>query len=490
MFLLIFARYSLSMKLDTLQCSNPYLSLPDVCYDRVMPSPLVKPYLLHANDSVAFLLNIDTTELEHESFVDVVNGTQILEGVEPFAMCYAGHQFGHYVPRLGDGRAINIGTINGLHLQLKGAGQTKYSRSGDGRAVLRSSIREYLMSEAMHGLGIGTSRALAIIGSEHKVYREAWERGSVVLRVSPSWIRFGTFEYFAHTKRYSELEVLADYAIAESYPQLLALPDRYLLFFTEVVEKTASLMAAWMAVGFSHGVMNTDNMSIHGITIDYGPFAFLDDYDVNYICNHTDQGGRYSFGNQPAAAEWNLRALMVALSPLVRIERMEVVLSGYTMLYEVEYLRLMRAKLGLQTEAVEDMDLVKHLLGTLQTLSIDYTLFFRTLSHYTGDRTPLLMLGLYHDPLHMWLDSYDKRLETEQMSLEERQRKMQQTNPKYVLKNYMLQEAIEAAQEGDFSLVEALFVLAQNPYDEHTVYEDWAGATPERYKNQKLSCSS
>jgi len=478
------------MKLDTLHCSNPYLSLPDECHDPVMPTPLVKPHLVHANAPVAALLDIDPAELMREEFVDLVNGTHLLAGAEPFAMCYAGHQFGHYVPRLGDGRAINIGTINGLHLQLKGAGQTKYSRSGDGRAVLRSSIREYLMSEAMHGLGIGTSRALAIIGSEHKVYREAWERGSIVLRISPSWIRFGTFEYFAHKKRYTELEALADYAIAESYPHLKDSEDRYLLFFTEVVEKTARLMAAWMAVGFSHGVMNTDNMSIHGITIDYGPFAFLDDYDVNYICNHTDQGGRYSFGNQPAVAEWNLRALMLALSPLVRLEGMETVLSGYTVLYEAEYLRLMRAKLGLQTEAAEDSKLVEHLLGALQTLSIDYTCFFQTLSHYTGERSPLLRLGLYHVPLQLWLDSYEKRLEKEQITVAQRQYSMQQTNPKYVLKNYMLQEAIEAAQEGDFSLVDALFVLAQDPYSEHPDYGHWAGATPERYKNQKLSCSS
>ena len=335
------------MKLNEIKLNNPYLLLPQECHDSVNPSPLVKPFLIHANKTVAKMLDIELEELTTEAFVHFVNGDLPLEGSQPFAMCYAGHQFGHFVPRLGDGRAINIGTINGLHLQLKGAGQTKYSRSGDGRAVLRSSIREYLMSEAMFGLGIEGTRALAIIGSGHKVYRETWEKGSIVLRVSPSWIRFGTFEYFAHKKKFKDLEALADYAIAESYPHLVEEADKYLHFFTEVVEKTAHLMAQWQAVGFQHGVMNTDNMSIAGLTIDYGPYAFLDEYDFNNICNHTDQNGRYSFGNQPNVGQWNLQALMVALSPLVHREKLESVLEAYTNLYTNKYIDLMGKKLGL-----------------------------------------------------------------------------------------------------------------------------------------------
>jgi uncharacterized protein YdiU (UPF0061 family) len=406
-------------------------------------------------------------------------------------MCYAGHQFGHFVPRLGDGRAINIGTLYGLHMQLKGAGETKYSRSGDGRAVLRSSIREYLMSEAMYGLGIETTRALALIGSQHKVYRETWETGAIVLRVSPSWVRFGTFEYFAHKQKHAELEALADYAIAESYPHLKGEANKYLLFFTEVVGKTARLMAEWQAVGFQHGVMNTDNMSIHGLTIDYGPYAFLDEYDFENICNHTDQGGRYSFGNQPNIGEWNLRALMVALSPLINSDKMEKILEHYPRLYTERYLYLMGKKLGLTNVSQEkDLDLFKHLLGMLQGLNIDYTLFFRTLSHYDGDRKDLLKLGLYHKPMNDWLDSYDERLAKEITSVEERQISMLKTNPKYVLKNYMLQEAIDAAEEGDFKLVDDLFLLAQDPYAEHLEFERWAGVTPDVFKNKKLSCSS
>lgn len=478
------------MKLSEIKLTNPYLGLPDECYTRVQPTPLENVFLIHANEAVAKLLDIDIEELYSDAFVEFVNGAWQLEGADPFAMCYAGHQFGHFVPRLGDGRAINIGTIKHWHLQLKGAGQTRYSRFGDGRAVLRSSIREYLMSEAMHGLGIESTRALALIGSEHKVYREKWETGAIVLRVSPSWIRFGTFEYFAHKKRYEELEALADYAIAESYPHLVELPNKYLQFFTEVVTKTARLMAEWQAVGFNHGVMNTDNMSIAGLTIDYGPYAFLDDYDYDYICNHTDQGGRYSFGNQPNIGEWNLQALMHALSPMVQRFKLEKALAHYAELYTGRYLEVMGQKLGLDVLKDEDLELIKQLLGMMQGLAIDYTLFFRTLSRYEGERTALLKLGLYDKPMNEWLDRYDERLKSNTSTIEERHRAMLQTNPKFVLKNYMLQEAIEAAEKGDFSVVDTLFKIAQNPYAEHEAYEKWAGATPDAFKNQKLSCSS
>jgi uncharacterized protein YdiU (UPF0061 family) len=478
------------MKLNEMKLTNPYLNLPEECHTRVKPTPLKRTYLIHANEDVAKMLDIDSDELKTDAFVEFINGALALEGSDPFAMCYAGHQFGHFVPRLGDGRAINIGTVKNLHLQLKGAGQTHYSRSGDGRAVLRSSIREYLMSEAMYGLGIETTRALALIGSEQQVIREDWEKGAIALRVSPSWIRFGTFEYFAHKKKYKELEALADYAIAESYPHLADESNKYLHFFTEVVGKTARLMAEWQAVGFNHGVMNTDNMSIAGLTIDYGPYAFLDDYDFQYICNHTDQHGRYSFGNQPGIGEWNLRALMQALSPLVNIEKMEKVLGHYGRLYTERYLYLMGQKLGLDKLQDGDLEFFKHLLGMLQGLTVDYTLFFRTLSHYDGERRALLKLGLYHQPMNDWLDSYDKRLEENSSGTRERQEKMLKTNPKYVLKNYILQEAIDAADKGDFTMVDGLFQIAQDPYAEHEAFERWAGATPDAFKNKKLSCSS
>jgi len=481
------------MKLSDIKLTNPYLKLPNLCYDRVAPAPLNKAFLIHANQEVAKMLNLDISD--EESLTKFANGDLELEGSDPFAMCYAGHQFGHFVPRLGDGRAINIGSLKSrdnedLHLQLKGSGPTMYSRSGDGRAVLRSSIREYLMSEAMHGLGIETTRALALVGSEHGVYRESWEKGAMVLRVSPSWVRFGTFEYFAHSKNFKELEALADYTINESYPHLNNEENKYFHLFTEIMGKTARLMAHWQSVGFNHGVMNTDNMSVHGLTIDYGPYAFLDDYDSNFICNHTDTTGRYSFGNQPAIAEWNLHALALAFEPLVSKERLEKVMEHYGRLYTRNFLYLMGLKMGFDKVSEEDFDHMGHMFGMLQSLQVDYTLFFRTLSHYRGERTALLKLGLLHTPMNEWLDEYDKRLKENESSIEERQERMLKANPKYVLKNYMLQEAIEKAEEGDYRLVEALFEIAQNPYAEHEKFERWAGKTPDEFKNKKLSCSS
>jgi uncharacterized protein YdiU (UPF0061 family) len=476
------------MKLNELKLTNPYLALPDECYDRVAPTPLINPHLIHANTDVAEVLKIDESELESEAFVKFLNGELAVEGSDTFAMCYAGHQFGHYVPRLGDGRAINIGTIDKYHLQLKGAGITEYSRHGDGRAVLRSSIREYLMSEAMQGLSIPSTLCLGIIGSDHNVRRETIEKGAIVCRVSTSWVRFGTFEYYAHQGMLKELEALADYVIEENFPHITGKSNRYTLLFNDVMIITARLMAQWMSVGFNHGVMNTDNMSIAGLTIDYGPYAFLDDFRHDNVCNHTDQYGRYSFTNQPQVAKWNLRALMMALSPLSTVEKMEKNLAMFDKIYMRYYHYYMCKKLGLEGTVEGDPELIDDMLDMLEKLQVDYTLFLRTLSHYEGDRTALLRTGLYHEPMNAWLDRYDERIKTIDQAV--RKEQMLAANPKYVLKNYMLQEAIDAAQKGDFSVVDDLFIIAQNPFDEHPEFERWAGATPDEFKNKKLSCSS
>ena len=476
------------MKLNELKLTNPYLGLPDECYDRVVPSPLTKPHLIHANKAVANILNIDENELQTEDFVKFLNGEHEVEGSDTFAMCYAGHQFGHFVPRLGDGRAINIGTIDKFHLQLKGAGMTEYSRNGDGRAVLRSSIREYLMSEAMEGLRIPTTYCLGLIGSEHQVRREKVETGAIVCRVSPSWVRFGTFEYFASQGRFKELEALADYVIEESFPHIKGKNDPYTLLFNEVMVITSRLMAQWMSVGFNHGVMNTDNMSIAGLTIDYGPYAFLDDFRHENVCNHTDIEGRYSFTNQPQIAKWNLQSLMRALSPLATMDKMEQILSIYDKIYERYYHYYMCKKLGLEGTIEGDPDLIEDMLDMLESLHVDYTLFFRILSHYEGDREALLSTGLYHEPMNDWLDRYDERIQY--IDKTERKKQMLAANPKYVLKNYMLQEAIDAASTGDFSVVDDLYKIAQNPFEEYPEFERWAEATPQDFKNKKLSCSS
>ena len=478
------------MKLNEIKLSNPYLNLDKECYDKVAPSPLKNPYLIHVNKDVARTLEIDEDELDTEVFVQLLNGEYRPQGSEPFAMCYAGHQFGYFVPRLGDGRAINIGTIDKWHLQLKGAGVTEYSRNGDGRAVLRSSIREYLMSEAMQGLKIPSTVCLGLIGSEEDVRREGMEKGAIVCRVSSSWVRFGTFEYYASQGMFKELKALADYVIDESFPHIKGKNDPYSLLFNEVMVITSRLMAQWMSVGFNHGVMNTDNMSIAGLTIDYGPYAFLDDFRHEHVCNHTDVEGRYSFTNQPQVAKWNLQRLMTALSPLTSIEKMENILVIYDKIY-VRYLHYyMCKKLGLEGTVEEDPALIDDMFDMLETLHVDYTLFMRTLSHfeYKGDRTALLATAMYHEPMNLWLERYDERIQY--IDKTERKKQMLSNNPKYVLKNYMIQEAIDTAEDGNFSLVDDLFKIAQNPFEEYPEYERWAEATPDTFKNEKLSCSS
>lgn len=476
------------MKLNDIKITNPYLQLNDAFYERVQPDPLFNPHLIHVNKKMAKKLTIDEEECASDTFVDFLNGAYQPSGSDPFAMCYAGHQFGYFVPRLGDGRAINIGKIDTFQLQLKGAGVTEYSRNGDGRAVLRSSIREYLMSEAMQHLGIPTTLCLGIIGSEHKVRREKIETAAIVCRVSSSWVRFGTFEYFAQQGMFKELKSLADYVIEESFPHIKGKNDPYSLLFNEVMVITSRLMAQWMSVGFNHGVMNTDNMSIAGLTLDYGPFAFLDDFKHENVCNHTDTQGRYSFTNQPDIAKWNLKALIMALSPLTSVEKMEKILSIYDKIYARYLHYYMCKKLGLEGTVEGDPELIDDLFDMLETLHVDYTLFLRTLSHYDGDRTNLLSTGLYHEPMNTWLDSYDIRIQY--IDKTQRKKQMLSANPKYVLKNYILQEAIDAASQGDFSIVETLFDIVQSPFEEHPKHERWAGATPKAFKNKKLSCSS
>lgn len=479
------------MKFSNLKLTTPYLELDPIFYDKVEPTPLKKAFLISVSQNAAKLLGVEDDVSLDEHIVNIVNGSHKLEGSETFAMCYAGHQFGYFVPRLGDGRAINLGKVKGQNLQLKGSGQTLYSRQGDGRAVLRSSIREYLMSEAMHGLGIATSRALALIGSDTDVARERWEKGAIVLRLSPTWVRFGSFEYFNAKGEHDKLQKLADYVINESFAHLKESEGMYLKMYEQIVKNTATTVAGWQSVGFNHGVMNTDNMCIDGRTIDYGPFAFLDDYDANHICNHTDVEGRYSFKNQPGIAHWNLAQLAKALSPIVNYESaLKTLDENFGETYENEYLGIMYKKMGLFTRDEKDVELVKYLLGSLQSSPVDYTRFFRTLSRYSGEREEILSLVEFQTPLNEWLDDYDKRLMRESLSQEERHERMLAINPKYVLNNHILQEAIDEAKTGDFSMVNNLLKVAHDPFEEHEELEYLCKPTPLKAKNLKLSCSS
>jgi len=479
------------MKFSNLTLTTPYLALPPLFYEKVMPTPLRNPFLIALSQSAAEVLGVDESLAEDEHLLKIVNGEKLLRGSSPFAMCYAGHQFGHFVPRLGDGRTINLGKVNGENLQLKGSGVTLYSRRGDGRAVLRSSIREFLMSEAMHGLGIRTSRALALIGSESDVAREQWEKGAIVLRLSPTWVRFGTFEYFNATGEHAMLQALADYVIEESFPHLVEEESPYLKMYAEIVKNTATTIAQWQSVGFNHGVLNTDNMSIDGRTIDYGPFAFLDDYEKNYVCNHTDRDGRYSFSNQPGIGHWNLAMLARALSPIVKYEAaVEILENLYGSTFENVYSELMYAKMGLEGEDSNDRELFQWMLGALESATIDYTLFFRKLSTYSNNREEILKYASFQAPLAEWLEAYELRLKKEELPQSKRHEKMLQVNPKYILKNHILQEAIEKAEHQDFGMVKDLLRVAESPFAEHQELEYLCKLAPASSKNIKLSCSS
>jgi len=478
------------MKLSDLTLTTPYLDLDPIFYHEVDPTPLKNPRLVSYNTEAFKLIGLNPDTISPEEMASLLNGNLRLNGSRPYAMCYAGHQFGFYVPRLGDGRAINLGKAGDWNLQLKGSGQTLYSRQSDGRAVLRSSIREYLMSEAMHGLGIPTSRALALITSDEKVAREKWERGAIVLRLSPSWIRFGSFEYFFHTNRHDKLKNLADFLLHESFPEFAGEEEPYRKIFAAVVKRTAELIAHWQSVGFNHGVMNTDNMSAAGLTIDYGPYAFLDTFESGYICNHTDTQGRYSYDNQPRIGHWNLTRLAQALSPLITTETMEGELEKYGEYFTTRLLSLLQSKLGLDELQEGDSDLLRSLFTCMENGRVDMTPFFRTLSRYEGERSRLLELSIAPNQLNEWLDRYDRRLEHNRSSMAERHARMLRSNPKYVLKNYMLQEAIDKAEQDDFSLVNDFLKLAHDPFDEHPEYDRYAAPTPVQFKNLKLSCSS
>ena len=479
------------MTIDNITLETPYLSLDEEFYKLTDSIPLDNPYLISFNPAAAKLIGIDGDKCDTDLLVKLLNGTFTPKGSRPFAMCYAGHQFGNYNPWLGDGRALNLGSTQGWNLQLKGSGETYYSRMADGRAVIRSSIREYLMSEAMYHLGIPTTRALGIIGSTTKVLRDGMHNAAIVMRMSTSWVRFGSFEYFYYNGEHAKLEMLAEYVIEESYPHLKNDEDRFFKMFSEILERTASLIAKWQGIGFNHGVMNTDNMSIAGLTIDYGPFAMLDDFNYSYVCNHTDRVGRYSYGEQPNISYWNLTKLSKALSPLIDKKRMQEKLDDFgNFIYPNAYVDIMREKLGLAESLDDDVELIKELVGALQDVYVDNTLFFRTLSRYNGNREPLYDIVMEPVIMDNWLKLYDKRLEKETRTQTKRQEDMLKTNPKYVLKNYMLQKAIALAENGNFSMVDTLLYIAKHPYDELPEFEYFAGDTPEEYKNIGLSCSS
>lgn len=487
---------------ETLAFDNTYARLPQAFYARLNPTPFTAPpYLVHANPAAAELIELDPEQFARPEFATLFGGGALAPGMEPLAMLYSGHQFGVYVPQLGDGRAILLGEARNEHgerwdLHLKGGGITPFSRDGDGRAVLRSTIREYLCCAAMQGLGIPTTQALCLVGSDDKVYREQIETGAMVVRMAPSHVRFGSFEVFYYRKQHDHLKTLADYVIQQHFSHLWEGSDTYADFFSEVVERTATLIAQWQAVGWAHGVMNTDNMSILGLTLDYGPYGFMDDYDAGFICNHSDHNGRYAFNQQPYIGLWNLSCLAQALLPLAEKDALKAGLDKYQPRFEREYLQRMRAKLGFAEEKPEDDELVRDFLGLLQGSHADYTIVFRELSTFsssssdgvTNDR--LREHFLNPDRFDAWAVRYRDRLRIEHSHDGERCDRMNRVNPKYVLRNYLAQTAIEKAQRKDFSEIGRLFTLLQNPFTDQPGMEDYALPPPNWGKHLSVSCSS
>lgn len=502
--------------------SNRPRQVEAACFSYVLPKVPSNPFLIHTCWEAAQLIGLAQEDLASEEFLKVFSGTALYPGTKAYAMNYAGHQFGNWAGQLGDGRAINLTEVY-MHqqlytLQLKGAGPTPYSRTADGFAVLRSSIREYLCAEAMHHLGVPSTRSLSLILTGDSVLRDmlyngnpAYEKGAVVCRIAPSFIRFGSFELFASRNDKATLINLTDFCIKHYFPEIQSeAPQKYLQFFQKLGQSTMDMIVHWQRVGFVHGVMNTDNMSIHGITIDYGPYGWLEGYDPNWTPNTTDsQHRRYRFGNQPNIALWNLYQLANALYPLVNEAKpLEELLNGFAPYYQKQYNKMMQSKLGFGMEKQEDAVLIESLIELLQLAETDMTLFFRMLSNIVKSDSPQMAFDKIKEAFYAqtalldsvlnnwfsWLGHYIARLREESLSDAQRKRAMNRVNPKYVLRNYMAQLAIEAADKGDYSLLEELYELLKKPYEEQSSYQKWFAKRPDWAKDKvgssMLSCSS
>lgn len=480
-----------------LHFDNSFARLPAGFYSEVEATPVRKSEVLHVNKALAHQLGITDKDLNSADFADYFAGNKKVPGSHPLAMVYAGHQFGYYVPQLGDGRALLLGEVldkqgERWDIQLKGAGQTPYSRMADGRAVLRSTIREYLCSEAMHALGIPTTRALCLVATHEPVVREEVEPGAILTRVAQSHLRIGHFEFFYYTGRHEELKQLADYVIKRHYPHYPCDEVGYAHVFEQAVLNTARLIAQWQAFGFCHGVMNTDNMSILGLTIDYGPFGFLDAFNAHHICNSSDETGRYAYDKQPSIAYWNLLGFGQALTPLIAADKLQSIVAGFQDELVNQYEQLMHDKLGWQQKRPEDMQLVNELLTIMQDQSIDYTLFFRTLCDYqlAQDFSHFNQLGSCLNKLEPWMKKYDQRIGLEIIPAQQRQAVMKQCNPRYILRNYLVQQAIERAYQQDYQEIDRLFSILQHPFDDQEQYQQYAKLPPNWAKKICVSCSS
>lgn len=501
----------------------------NACLAMVEPTPTKAPQLVAYASEVAELLGLTEQDCLSADFTRVFSGNALLPGMQPYATCYGGHQFGNWAGQLGDGRAINLGDAltadeSTLSLQLKGAGETPFSRTADGLAVLRSSVREFVCSEAMFHLGVPTTRALSLCLTGDQVMRDmlydgnaAHEPGAVVCRVAPSFVRFGHYQMLAARGETELLEKFFNHNVLSDFPELAgtpAGPERVLAWFQQVSSRTALMVAHWMRVGFVHGVMNTDNMSVLGETIDYGPYGWLEDYDPNWTPNTTDAGGkRYRFAHQPAVAQWNLLQLANALFPMVNeAAPLEDILANFEMDYVAHYQRMQAQKLGLRRYQESDAPLFEALEAVLPLTEVDMTLFYRSLSSFdiqaagtdpAADLTEIITPSLYtqamldgdiHKAWNGWLHNYAARLREDNVEQDVRKTQMDAVNPLYVFRNYLAQLAIDAAAEGDFSRIHQQLDVLRKPYTEQPGCEEFAAKRPEwartRVGCSMLSCSS
>ncbi|WP_421673170.1 protein adenylyltransferase SelO [Raoultella terrigena] len=468
--------------------------LPDF-YTALTPTPLSNARPIWHNAPLAQTLGVPEALFQLSTGAGVWGGETLLPGMSPLAQVYSGHQFGSWAGQLGDGRGILLGEQQlpdgrRMDWHLKGAGLTPYSRMGDGRAVLRSTIREGLASEAMHALGIPTTRALSIVTSDTPVYRETVEQGAMLMRIAESHVRFGHFEHFYYRREAEKVQQLADYVIRHHWPELNGEADKYILWFRDVVARTATLIASWQTVGFAHGVMNTDNMSILGLTMDYGPYGFLDDFKPDFICNHSDYQGRYSFENQPAIGLWNLQRLAQSLSPFISADALNAALDGYQHALLSAYGRRMRDKLGLFTPQQGDNDLLDGLFALMIREGSDYTRTFRMLSasEQRSAASPLRDEFIDRAAFDSWFDGYRARLRDEQIDDAQRQQRMRSVNPALVLRNWLAQRAIEQAEQGNTGELERLHEALSQPFIDRE--DDYVSRPPDWGKGLEVSCSS
>ncbi|RQP23721.1 protein adenylyltransferase SelO [Piscinibacter terrae] len=485
-----------------LRFADTFHALGDRFHTALPAQGVPDPHWVVTSDACAADLGLppDWTQREEWHALQVFSGNAVWPGMRTLAGVYSGHQFGVWAGQLGDGRALLLGEVDSptgpLEIQLKGSGLTPYSRMGDGRAVLRSSIREFLCSEAMHALGVPTTRALCVTGSPLPVRRETIETAAVCTRVSPSFIRFGHFEHFTHTAQDPDaLRTLADHVIDRFEPQCRSAAQPYVALLETVARKTGELMAHWQSIGFCHGVMNTDNMSILGLTIDYGPFGFLDGFDPGHICNHSDHQGRYAYARQPNAAFWNLHALAQGLMPLIDEDDDALdALEAFKPAFANTMQSRMRAKLGLRTAQDSDPALIDSLLKLMAAERTDFTIAFRRLSRFQtadgADNAPVRDLFVDREAFDAWAAQYRTRLAAENSIDAERALAMDRTNPKFILRNHLAQEAIHKAEQGDFSETARLLKVLQRPFDEQPEHAADADFPPDWAQHIEVSCSS